>query len=53
MSWAVKANLFAAVVNVGVVVGDCIFGPPNGWTVVSLVCAVVNTTVAIALWERR
>lgn len=53
MNWAVKANLFAAVVNVGVVVGDCVFGPPNGWTVVSIVCATLNTAVAVLCWERR
>jgi hypothetical protein len=53
MNWAVKLNLFAAVINVGVVVGDCVFGPPDGWTAVSLVCATLNIAVAVLLWERR
>jgi len=53
MNWPVKANLFAAVINVGVLVGDCVFGPPNVWTVVSIVCATLNIAVAVLFWERR
>jgi hypothetical protein len=53
MNWPVKANLFAAVINVGVVVRDCVFGPPDVWTVVNIVCAAANIAVAVLCWERR
>ncbi len=53
MNWIVKLNLFAAVINAALVVGDCVFGPPDGWTAVSIVCATLSTAMAVLLWERR